>query len=261
MTEMTDAYEWQGRELMGADGEKIGKVAEIYLDQETDRPEWATVTSGMFGNKTHFVPLAGATPQNGHVKVTATKEQVKAAPSVEPDGELSEQEEEKLFAHYGVPYTAEGSVTAQGAPSGERRRGTGEATVGRDTSGATTDDAMTRSEEELHVGTQRQEVGRARLRKHVVTEMVTRTVPVSHEEVTIEREPITDANRSAAHNGPEISDEEHEVVLHSEEPVVEKRTVAKERVRMGKETVSEDREVSEQVRKERIETEGTGNRR
>jgi uncharacterized protein (TIGR02271 family) len=123
-------------------------------------------------------------------------------------------------------------------------------------SGPTTDDAMTRSEEELRVGTMRRERGRARLRKYVVTEEVQTTVPVQREEVRIEREPITDANIDQAMAGPEISEEEHEVVLHEEEPVVEKRTVPKERVRMDKDVRTEEAEVSEQVRKERIEAEG-----
>ena len=80
---------------------------------------------------------------------------------------------------------------------------------------------------------------------------------MSHEEVTIEREPITDANRGDAVDGPDISEEEHEVVLHADEVVVDKQTVAKERVRMGKQTVTEDQQVSDQVRKEQIEMEGT----
>jgi uncharacterized protein (TIGR02271 family) len=115
---------------------------------------------------------------------------------------------------------------------------------------------MTRSEEELRVGTAEQERGRARLRKYVVTEEVQQTVPVRREEVRVEREPITDANVDDAVAGPEISEEEHEVVLHEERPVVEKRTVPKERVRMEKESVTEEAQVSEQVRKEQIETDG-----
>ncbi len=94
--------------------------------------------------------------------------------------------------------------------------------VGHDTSGPTTDDAMTRSEERLHVGTQPVEAGRARLRKFIVTENVTQTVPVSHEEVRIEREPITDGNVGQAMDGPALSEEEHEIVLHAERPVVAK---------------------------------------
>jgi uncharacterized protein (TIGR02271 family) len=115
---------------------------------------------------------------------------------------------------------------------------------------------MTRSEERLNVGTERQATGRVRLRKYVTTENVTQTVPVQREEVRIEREPITDANRGDALAGPDISEEEHEVVLHEERPVVEKETVPVERVRLDKETVTDEVTVDEEVRKERIETDG-----
>jgi uncharacterized protein (TIGR02271 family) len=266
MTEMTDAYQWHGRDLVGTDGEKIGKITDIYEDPDTGKPEWATVSSGLFGTKSNFVPLAGASASGEDVRANVTKDQVKDAPGVENDGELSEQEERRLFEHYNVPYTTEGTTTAQGEPQSDQaaaggqleggRLGAGRETVGHDTSGPTTDDAMTRSEEELRVGTRQREAGRARLRKYVVTENVTKTVPVSHEEVVIEREPITDANRDAALDGPGISEEEHEVVLHEDEVVVEKDVVAKERVRLGKETVTEDEQVNEQVRREQIETEG-----
>ena len=131
-------------------------------------------------------------------------------------------------------------------------------TVGHDTSGPTTDNAMTRSEEQLHVGTETRESGRARLRKYVVTEQETVTVPVQREEVRIEREPITDANRGEALDGPAISEEEHEVVLHEERPVVEKEAVPVERVRLDKETVTEQQQVTEEVRKEQIDTDGDG---
>jgi uncharacterized protein (TIGR02271 family) len=131
--------------------------------------------------------------------------------------------------------------------------------VGHDTSGPTTDNAMTRSEERLDVGTRSEEVGRARLRKYVVTENVTETVPVSREEVRVEREPITDANVGNALDGPAISEEEHEVTLRAERPVVEKEAVPVERVRLDKETVTDQERVSADVRKEEIEVDrGTG---
>jgi len=113
---------------------------------------------------------------------------------------------------------------------------------------------MTLSEERLNVGTQTRESGRARLRKYVVTENVTQSVPVSHEEVRIEREPITDANRGAANAGPDISEEEHEVILHEERPVVEKEVVATERVRLDTETVTDQATVNQEVRKEQVDT-------
>jgi uncharacterized protein (TIGR02271 family) len=241
-TDMTDAYDWHGRTLKDRNGEKIGKVDSLYLDRQTDKPEWALVNTGLFGTKSSFVPIAGASPRGEDVVVQVEAAQVKDAPKMNPDEELSEQQEAELFRHYGIDYTAEGSVTATGN--------------GRDTSGPTTDDAMTRSEEELRVGKTQRESGRARLRKYVVTEEVQQTVPVQREEVRIEREPITDANVGQATAGPEISEEEHEVVLHDEEPVVEKRTVPRERVRMDKETVVDEHTVSEQLRKEQIEAEG-----
>jgi uncharacterized protein (TIGR02271 family) len=256
MSEMTDAYQWHGRTAIGSDGEKIGKISEIYDDPETGKPEWATVASGLFGSKSNFVPLAGASPVGEDVRVSVTKGQVKDAPGVEADGELSEGVEQRLFEHYGVPYTSEGSTTAQGQPNALYDTHTEQRGAQRDVTGAETDEAMTRSEEELRVGTRQRETGRVRLRKHVVTEMVTKTVPVQREEVHVEREPITDANREQAMSGADISEAEHEVVLHEEEPVVEKRVTPKERVRLDTDTISEEREVSEEVRKEQIDAEG-----
>ena len=202
MIEMTDAYQWHGRTMVGSDGEKLGKISEIYEDPQTGKPEWATVSSGLFGTKSNFVPLAGASPEGEDVRAHVTKDEVKNAPGVEADGELSEQEEQRLFEYYDVPYTTNGSTTAQGQPDNGQRGQTDRGTDGRDVSGPETDEAMTRSEEELRVGTQQREAGRARLRKYVVTETVTNTVPVQREEVRIEREPITDANRDPAMSGP-----------------------------------------------------------
>jgi len=236
MSQVTEAYEWRGRNVVTSDGDKIGRLEEIYLDTDSGEPEWATVATGLFGAQQTFVPLVDVDHRRGEVVVPYSKDQVKHAPSVDPDGQLAHEEESRLYEHYGI------------AGSGQP--------VGRDVSGPTTDDAMTRSEEELRVGTARRESGRARLRKYVVTEEVTQTVPVQREEVRIEREPIADSNVDRALDGPEISEEEHEVVLHEEEPVVEKRVVPKERVRMGKETRTDGAQVSEEVRKEQIEADG-----
>ena len=90
----------------------------------------------------------------------------------------------------------------------------------------------------------------------LVSENVTETVPVSHEEVRLEREPITDANVGNAMDGPAISEEEHEVTLRSERPVVEKEAVPVERVRLDKETVQEQEQVNAELRKEQIEVDG-----
>jgi uncharacterized protein (TIGR02271 family) len=236
---------WQGRTMVDRDGSRIGSIDAIYLDDQTGQPEWALVNTGLFGTKASFVPLAQATQSDSDVRVPYDKQLVKDAPRVDPDGHLSEAEERQLWRHYGLDYDRT-----------TRRRATGRGAVGRDTSGPTTDDAMTRSEEELRVGTAERERGRVRLRKYVTTEQVQRTVPVQRERVRVEREPITDANLDAATSGPEISEEEHEVILREEDPVVEKRVVPRERVRLDKDTVTDQERVAEEVRKEQIEVQG-----
>jgi uncharacterized protein (TIGR02271 family) len=256
---------WQGRTMVDPAGDKLGTIDAIYLDDETGQPEWATVTSGLFTARATFVPLAGAQTTGDSVQVPYDKDQVKAAPSMAADGQLSQDEEAELYRHYGLDYTE--SRSDSGLPAGQGDRdGDGvyddgqDRAVGHDTSGPTTDQAMTRSEEELQVGTQTRERGRARLRKYVTTETQTVTVPVQREEVRVEREPITDANLDAATSGPAISEEEHEVTLREEEVVVDKRAVPRERVRLDTETVTDERQVAEEVRKEQIEVEGDRDR-
>jgi len=287
-----------GGNVVSTSGGKIGSIGQIYLDDATGQPSWITVKTGLFGTSESFVPLDNATVQGDDVAVGFDKDKVKDAPRVDPDGSLSPEEEDQLYAYYGVGngsagYTDSTSGTDSGIATGYVENGsdaeysdtvstagaasgttgtdyTGDRTdrsgerdiVGHDTSGPTTDDAMTLSEERLTVGTATRETGRARLRKYVVTENVTQTVPVSHEEVRIEREPITDANRGAAEAGPAISEEEHEVVLHGEVPVVDKDVEAVERIRLDKETVTEQQTVTDEVRKERVDLDedGTTNR-
>jgi uncharacterized protein (TIGR02271 family) len=280
-----------GSHAVDGDGSKLGKIGQVYLDDATGRPEWATVSTGLFGTQESFVPLAEAELTGDGLRVPYDRSRVKDAPRVEAEqGHLSPEEEAELYRYYGV--SEAGGDAGQGLAGGDltqndrsrddrtqNDRNAGETAVsrgtshsdvdgdgvfddvagtakGRDTSGLTTDDAMTRSEEQLNVGTERVAAGRARLRKYVVTENVTRTVPVSHEEVRIEREPITDANVGSALDGPDISEEEHEIVLHAERPVVEKEAVPVERVRLDTETVTSQETVDDTVRKEQIEVDG-----
>ena len=246
--------------VLDTQGAKIGSAGQVYLDDQTGEPSWVTVKTGLFGTSESFVPLQNASLAGDDVSVAYTKDQVKDAPRIDADGNLSPEEEDRLYRHYGLTNpsgqgTADNTAGTTTGMTGTGRTDRSEArgTVGRDTSGPTTDDAMTRSEEQLHVGKERREVGKARLRKYVVTENVTKTVPVQHEEVRVTREPITDANRGDALDGPAISEEEHEVVLHEERVVVDKEAVAVERVRLDTETVTEQQEVSDTVRKEQIE--------
>jgi uncharacterized protein (TIGR02271 family) len=260
-----------GSDAYGSDGSKIGSVGQVYLDDQTGQPAWVTVNTGLFGTNESFIPLSEASFSGDRLTVPYDKNKVKGAPNVAADGHLSPDEERELYAYYGVGYTDtdyDTTTTGTGTGTGtgydtDTTTGTGydtdtttrtAGTEGYDTSGPTTDDAMTLSEERVNVGTSRREAGRARLRKYVVTENVTQTVPVTREEVVVEREPITDANIGDATSGPDISEEEHEVVLHEEAPVVDKTVEPVERVRLGTQQTTEQQTVTEQVRKERIDT-------
>jgi uncharacterized protein (TIGR02271 family) len=255
-----------GRDVYDESGSKVGSASEVYLDDQSGQPEWVTVKTGLFGTKESFVPIRDADLTDDGVRVHYSKDMIKGAPQIDTDGHLSPQEEEELYRYYGMGGMTTGTETMQTTQTTQTTgtagmAGTGVAenehgTSGRDVSGPTTDNAMTRSEEQLHVGTRSEEVGRARLRKFVVTENVTQTVPVTREEVRIEREPITDANIGNAYDGPAISEEEHEVTLHAERPVVEKEAVPVERVRLEKETVTDQETVSADLQKEQIETDG-----
>lgn len=240
-----DIATWRGRDLVASDGSKLGRIEEIYLDTETNEPEWALVHTGLFGTKQTFVPVRNASPDDDRLRVPYDKSKIKDAPSIEPDGELSRSEEAQLYRHYGLNY----SETRSDAPP-----------VGEDISGPETDDAMTRSEEELRVGTRERESGRVRLRKYIVTDEVQQTVPVKREEIRVDREPITDENRDRAYSGGDLTEEEHEVTLHTEEPVVEKRTVPKERVRLDKDVEVDESTVSEEVRREEIDVDDAPSR-
>ena len=261
--------------ILSADGDKIGSIGQIYADDDNGQPTWVTARTGLFGTSESFVPLEGARLEGSDIVVPYTKDQVKDAPRVDTDGHLEPSEEDRLYEHYqlnaiyrdtaadrdgdelgGREGDAERDAAFAAGRSGTYAAAGAADTVGHDTSGPSTDDAMTRSEERLSVGTERQATGRARLRKYVITENVTRTVPVQREEIRLEREPITDGNISEATSGPDISEAEHEVVLHEERAIVDKETVPVERVRLDTETVADEVTVDEQVRKERIEADG-----
>jgi uncharacterized protein (TIGR02271 family) len=236
-----DPSQVMGRRLIGREGEKLGTVEQVFLDDQTGVPEFATVKTGLLGGRQSFVPLAEAQLSGDDVSVPYDKDMIKGAPSIDADQHLSEQEEQQLYSYYQLTYSR--------PTAGEQVRDESEF-------GRSTDEAMTRSEEQVRVGTERVERGRARLRKYVVTEQVQQTVPVTREEVRLEREPITEDNVDEATRGPDISEAEHEVVLTEERPVVQKETVPVERVRLSKDAVTDEAQVSEEVAKEQIETEG-----
>ena len=104
MTEATHAYDWRGREIVDSDGKKIGTIEELYYDNETTRPEWAAIRTGMPGTKLSVVPISQLQPHGEELRVPFGKAQIKDAPSIDPDRDLSQAEEERLYSHYGLSY-------------------------------------------------------------------------------------------------------------------------------------------------------------
>ncbi|MEU1123521.1 PRC and DUF2382 domain-containing protein [Streptomyces sp. NPDC005899] len=293
----TDSGELDGLTVYDSDGEKVGTVGRVYVDDDTGKPDWITVKTGMFGMKESFVPLAGARRVGSDLHVSHPKDRVKEAPRVDADAHLSVTEEEELYRHYGMTRKAGGNAAARGegrttsgtgtgamgaagaagaagAPrpaagkattSGTAAAGTGRhrdtetsgtrplagAGAERSAAGAAGREEMVRSEEQLLIGTEEYESGKARLHKYVVTENVTRTVPVSHEEVRVVREPLQPGEKSVGRT--DIGEQDVEVTLHAERATVRKDTVPVERVRLETNKVTEQKEVSAELRKEKID--------
>ena len=210
MASLENVLDWRGREMVDPDGAKLGRIEEIYVDQQTDEPEWALVNTGLFGGKSTFVPLSEATADRDEVRVPFGKDHVKEAPNMDPSGELTRDEEATLYRHYEMDYGR--SDSDSGLPESEPRRDAvedrpdpdlrdrAEARGGRRddddrVSDARDDDerpSRTRpagggqeSGERLRVADDRSGLARPRLRRFVVTEVVTAsgTQEVEREEV------------------------------------------------------------------------------
>ncbi|ROR53564.1 uncharacterized protein (TIGR02271 family) [Luteococcus japonicus] len=242
--------------VIDSEGSKVGDVGQVYLDDDTGRPEWVTVKTGLFGMNETFVPLRGETVTNGEIRVPYTKDQIKGAPSIDPEGHITEAEEAELYRYYSIEQNLSAyqdrDTTTVGTETAAGERAVGErADMDRDTNLA--DGEVVRHEERLNVGKEQVETGRVHIRKHVVNEQQSVQVPVTREELRVERTPITDGE---VVDGGRLGEGETEVVLHEERPVVSKETVGVEKVSVGKEQVTENRTVTQNVAKERIEVEG-----
>ncbi|GAA1392946.1 PRC and DUF2382 domain-containing protein [Luteococcus peritonei] len=263
--DVNDFDRYYGSVVVDSNGEKVGDVGQVYLDDATGRPEWVTVRTGLFGLKETFVPLQGQQVANGEIRVGYTKDQIKGAPSIDPEGHISEAEEAELYRYYDRSY---GDTTQAGYRDedreaylstrtdrdvADRANVTTDAAVDRDRNTNVGTNEVVAHEERLNVGKEQVETGRVRIRKHVVHENQSVQVPVTREEVRVERTPIADGERTNGRIGEETTEE---VVLHEERPVVSKETVGVEKVSLGKEQVQENVTVTEDVAKERIEVEG-----
>jgi uncharacterized protein (TIGR02271 family) len=245
----------QGSTAYDSSGEKIGKIDQVYLDDQTGEPSWATINTGLFGTSTTFVPLEGAAFDGDDVRVAYDKERVKDAPRIEVDQHLEREQEDELYRYYGLSYRGSGyDAAGTGTDTGTAGyESTG--TTGTEARAASTTDqaAVQLNEERLQVGTENQEAGRVRLRKYTTTETETVTVPVTKEKLVVDRTPVEGGTTT----GPIAdTDEVEEITLREERAVVDKETVPVEEVRVGKEQVTEQERVSSEVRKEHAEIEG-----
>lgn len=248
--------------VIDSEGNKVGDVGQVYLDDATGRPEWVTVKTGLFGMNETFVPLRGETVANGEIRVPYTKDQIKGAPSIDPEGHITEAEEAELYRYYSIEQDLSAYQDRDAVAGRDRADVVGTTTVGTETArGERTDidhDAnlegdIVRHEERLNVGKEQVESGRVHIRKHVVNEQQSVQVPVTREELRVERTPIVDGD---VVDGGRLSEGDTEVVLHEERPVVSKETVGVEKVSVGTERITENQTVTENVAKERIEVEG-----
>jgi len=257
MISNTEIDRIEGATAYDTSGDKVGKIGQLYLDDETGQPSWVTVSTGLFGTSETFVPLEGANFDGDDLRLSYDKDKVKNAPRVEADQHLDHTQEEELYRYYGLTpasYATEttGYAGTTGTTGTVGTTGTTGTTSGYDRDYDTTrtegDNAVRLSEERLDVGKESVTTGRARLRKYVTTETETVDVPVQKEKLVVERTPVS--GTTAAGPITDSGEEVEEITLREERAVVDKETVATEEVRVGKETVTENQQITEQVRKE-----------
>ncbi|CAA9319925.1 MAG: hypothetical protein AVDCRST_MAG61-2205 [uncultured Friedmanniella sp.] len=244
-----------GREVHGPDGEKIGKAGRVYVDDQTGRPKWVSVETGLFGTRASFIPLEGASFDGDRLTVPYDKSRVKGAPDLGDADHLSPEDEGTLNAYYRGDDEHEDRRDDDDRRRLDDRDGVADDREASraDAVGATDDNAMTVSEEQLAVSTRSVATERVRLRKHVVTEEVTLTVTLRKESFVVEREPISEAEAGDHVGSSDFVSGEQEIILYEEVPVVQKVLRPVERIRLAKEVQTEEQRVGDEVRKERVE--------
>jgi uncharacterized protein (TIGR02271 family) len=251
-----DTYDkWIGADLYDTTDTKIGTIDNLYVDTQTKQPTWIETTTGFFGTKHTYVPIESAYVHEGNNDYVYTgyeRSFVKDAPHFDEGQILSDADERALYEYYGLTYDT--------VAHSDDHHGTAH-TDGHDhdhTHDKINEHGVTRSEEEVSVGTRSVESGTVRLHKFVTTESVDLTVPVRKEHVRVIRTPVTDGT-----TGSEIDSEETiaEVTVREEVPVVQKETVAKEHVTLEKSVETDEAHVHDTVKKEHIEVEETDRNR
>src|SRR5919112_1861810 len=273
-TAIEDQY--AGYEVYDRNGEKIGKVDDLFVD-ENDQPEYLGVKMGFLGLEgTSLIPweLTRVNGEGHRIEVSVEKAQVKESPSFNDDRDITPEYEEQVYSHYGLQraqtngdrggygeyYGDEPGHVGPGIREGDTEtgefRGHSEDDEGVNQSGS--DDLededelrVQRTEEELRAGTREREAGALNIRKRVRTDREQVRVPTRHEEVSVERVPVEGREVSEA----EIGEDEVSMPVVEEEVVVEKHPVIKEELRIRKDVVEDEEIVEEDVRKEEVEVE------
>jgi len=260
-----------GSTAYGPDGEKIGTVEHFFTDDRTGAPTWAAISTGLFGTRHSVVPATDATFAEGSVRLPVTRDAVRSAPSVS-DQHLDPEAEALLRRHYGLDAaTAPSSVhdaTTRDLSLRPPAPGAHQDTVAVDQGMAPSgmapgapslsDDAMTRSEEQLRVAMERYPAKRVRIVKYVVTEEVTVTVPLRREEIRIEELAVDAGAPATAAGAPSSGGLPEVIVLHAERPVVTTEVVPVERVSLSTVVVTDQVQVHDTVRRERIDVDHDG---
>jgi stress response protein YsnF len=259
---------WGGHDLVDRDGVKAGSIVDLYIDEQTKQPTWGLVRTGLLGSRQTLVPMGQATVPlavivsgAGSVQVPFESAAILDAPSVAVGEEISEATAIALRRYYGLgdpPAPAEGDHGPSDTESLDAGAEPAAKTTAAMTSASTEPSGtMIRSEEELQVLLRRR-ARRVRVQRYVVTDYVTTTIPVRREELRLVEALGQEASRTAPPALP--GGASWEMVLHQEEPVVSKQVVARERVRLHVQTITEHRRISGEVRKERIQVDDSSRR-
>jgi uncharacterized protein (TIGR02271 family) len=279
MEERTDRFtaleeRFEGYEVYDPNGEKIGKVDDLFVD-ENDQPEYLGVKMGLLGTKSTLIPweIASADEEGQRIEVSVEKGKAKDGPAFDDDREITPEYENEVRSYYGLEgmqgseqqgsygeyYGDEPGHVGPGIREGDTEtgefRGHSEDDEGVNQSG--TDDLededelrVQRSEEELRAGTREREAGALNVRKRVRTDREQISVPTRHEEVSVERVPVEEGREVPE---AEIGEDEVRMPVTEEEVVTEKRPVAKEEIRVRKDAVEEEEVVEEDVRREEVD--------
>jgi uncharacterized protein (TIGR02271 family) len=272
-TAVEDQY--AGYTVVDESGTKIGKVDDLFLD-ENDQPEYFGVKMGFLGTSSTLIPadIATTDDERSIIEVSQPKSTVQDGPAFDDDREITPDYENQVRSYYGLgavestedrgTYSGYSGEVGPGMYEGDTETGEFRGHLEDDegvnqSTGSDLEDRdelrVQRSEEELVAGTREREAGQLKVRKRVRTDRETIEVPTKHEEVSVERVPVSGEATEA-----QIGEDEVVMPVTEEEVVVDKRAVAKEEIRVRKDVVEDTEVVEEDVRREEIDVEDSTER-